>query len=59
MKNRITETKITKLKKNEIFVFGSNPEGNHIGGAAKLAVEKFVPKRNSKGLQGQSMLLTP
>ena len=27
--------------KNAIFVFGSNLNGNHIGGAAKVAVEKF------------------
>lgn len=32
---------IKELKKNEIFVFGSNRNGNHWGGAAKLAYEKF------------------
>ncbi len=35
---------ITKLKRNEIFVFGSNADGNHAGGAAKLAHEKFGAK---------------
>jgi len=32
---------ITSLSKNEIFVFGSNKEGYHIGGAAKIAHESF------------------
>lgn len=27
MKNRITSTKIEKLNKNQIFVFGSNKDG--------------------------------
>ena len=33
MKN-YTPEKITSLKENEIFVFGSNLNGNHAGGAA-------------------------
>lgn len=32
---------ITKLEKNEIFVFGSNISGKHIGGAAKFAKDNF------------------
>lgn len=32
---------ITKLKKNEIFVFGSNANGAHAGGAALTAFKKF------------------
>jgi len=32
---------ITELKENEIFVFGSNLNGHHYGGAAKLAFNKF------------------
>lgn len=32
---------IYDLKPNEIFVFGSNLNGYHDGGAAKLAYEKF------------------
>ena len=32
---------ITKLKKNEIFVFGSNANGAHAGGAAFTAFKKF------------------
>lgn len=34
MKNRTTQSEIKKLKKNEIFVFGSNSKGDHAGGAA-------------------------
>ena len=45
---------ITKLKKNEIFVFGSNAEGNHAGGAAKLAKEKFGAGQGvARGITGQ------
>jgi len=32
---------ITKLKENEIFVFGSNLAGSHGGGAAKYAKDNF------------------
>jgi len=32
---------ITKLKDNQVFVFGSNLSGNHLGGAAKQAYEDF------------------
>jgi hypothetical protein len=41
--NSLTQIKcmITKLKKNEIFVFGSNLNGAHAGGAALLAFQKF------------------
>lgn len=38
---RTTPDKITYLKTNEVFVFGSNLEGAHGGGAARLAYEKF------------------
>lgn len=54
MKNRITQDSITKLKKNEIFVFGSNALGQHSGGAAKLAKEKFKAKEGiGRGITGQ------
>lgn len=50
-----TPNNITELKENEIFVFGSNKLGNHAGGAAKLAVEKFgAIMGQAEGLQGQS-----
>lgn len=38
---RTTANNITGLKANEKFVFGSNHEGYHIAGAAKVAYEKF------------------
>jgi len=37
----VTPKFIRELKDNEIFVFGSNIEGKHLGGAAKLATNKF------------------
>ena len=46
---------ITELKENQIFVFGSNAHGYHVGGAACQAVENFgAVMGQSKGLQGQS-----
>ena len=39
--NRITSDRITSLNDNEIFVFGSNKEGMHGGGAARIAYEDF------------------
>lgn len=51
----ITPNQINNLKPNEIFVFGSNLDGNHAGGAAKFAVMKFGAEMgNGIGLQGQS-----
>lgn len=46
---------ITTLKPNEVFVFGSNNQGKHGKGAAKLAHEKFGAIYGTPvGLQGQS-----
>ena len=46
---------IEKLDKNEIFVFGSNGQGAHFGGAAATAIHKFGAKMGqAEGLQGQS-----
>ena len=46
---------ITELQPNEIFVFGSNLEGMHGGGAARIACSKFGAKMGQGvGLQGQS-----
>ena len=36
-----TPEKITSLQQGEIFVFGSNLQGMHGGGAARMAFEKF------------------
>lgn len=50
-----TSDNITTLKDNEIFVFGSNLEGAHGGGAALLAYHKFgAIWGQGIGLQGQS-----
>lgn len=43
---------------NTIFVFGSNPEGRHGAGAAKVAVDQFGAKLGQgEGLQGNSYAL--
>ena len=52
---RTTPERITELKDNEIFVFGSNLSGMHGGGAALLAYRKFgAIWGQGVGLQGQS-----
>lgn len=46
---------ITSLKPNEIFVFGSNPEGRHGGGTARIAHQHYgADLGNGRGIQGQS-----
>ena len=55
MKKRISSDFIDKLEENEIFVFGSNLEGLHGGGAARIAYEEFgAIWGQGIGLQGQS-----
>ena len=50
-----TPERISELKQNEIFVFGSNLAGAHGGGAARLAYERFgAIWGQGVGLQGQS-----
>ena len=52
---RISPDFINTLKENEIFVFGSNLEGMHGGGAARVAYNKFgAIWGQGVGLQGQS-----
>ena len=42
MYNReFTSERISELKENEVFVFGSNLAGLHGGGAARLAYNRF------------------
>lgn len=43
MNGRITSPRITELQPGEIFVFGSNLEGHHGGGAALLAWKSGEP----------------
>lgn len=55
MNTRITSNRITELKPDEIFVFGSNLEGAHGGGAALLAWRKWgAIWGQGSGLQGQT-----
>ena len=50
-----TPGRITELKPNEVFVFGSNLAGAHGGGAARLAYHRFgAIWGQGVGLQGQS-----
>ena len=52
---RIASNHIVTLQSNEIFVFGSNLAGQHEGGAAWLAYQKFgAVWGQGVGLQGQS-----
>ena len=54
-RDRITPDNIKSLKGNEIFVFGSNLQGMHAGGAARTAAHKFgAVMGQGVGLQGQS-----
>jgi hypothetical protein len=52
---KYTPENITSLEPEEIFVFGSNLEGNHAGGAARVALERFgAIMGQGVGIQGQS-----
>ncbi len=48
---------ITKLDKNEIFVFGSNLAGRHGAGAAKQAMKWGAKYGQWYGLQGQTFAI--
>ena len=55
MEKRIAPDFIRSLGENEIFVFGSNLAGMHMGGAARIAMDKFgAVWGQGVGLQGQS-----
>ena len=52
---RVTPDHIDHLEGNEIFVFGSNVNGHHGGGAAAFAMNRFgAVWGQGEGLQGQS-----
>lgn len=52
---RTTPDWIEELRPGEIFVFGSNLEGMHGGGAARLACSRFGARwGQGDGLQGRS-----
>ena len=53
--NRVTPNRITDLEDGQVFVFGSNAAGNHDGGAARFALERFgAVYGQGRGLQGRS-----
>ncbi len=55
---KFTPNNITSLKPGEIFVFGSNTEGRHGKGAAKLALDRFGARwGDAEGLTGQCYAL--
>lgn len=51
---RTTPSWITSLQPDEVFVFGSNLQGLHAGGAAKLAMQWGAIWGQGIGLQGQT-----
>ena len=54
-KRRIASSRVTRLASNEVFVFGSNLQGLHGGGAAHYAYEHFGAEwGQGVGLYGQS-----
>lgn len=55
MERKYTPDMITRLAENEIFVFGSNLQGMHAGGAARIAHKLFGAMwGQGVGLQGSS-----
>lgn len=52
-----TGIEIKELQENQIFVFGSNPEGRHGAGAAKAAMKFGAKYGVGRGLQGQTYAL--
>ena len=52
---KYTPENISSLGEDEIFVFGSNLAGNHAGGAARVARQRFgAVMGQGVGIQGQS-----
>lgn len=55
MGREYTPENITDLGPDDIFVFGSNLQGDHAGGAASVAYDRFGAIRGQGvGIQGQS-----
>jgi len=53
--HRVTPNHIKHLKAGQVFVFGSNGKGEHIGGSSKLALDCFgAVMGQAEGLQGRS-----
>jgi len=53
-RSRITPDFITSLDEDEIFVFGSNLQGMHGGGAARMALKWGAVMGQGIGLQGKT-----
>ncbi|MCO5269473.1 MAG: hypothetical protein M9897_11345 [Brumimicrobium sp.] len=53
-RGQISSDNITSLMYDEIFVFGSNKEGNHAGGAAKQALKWGAIQGQGEGIQGKT-----
>lgn len=51
---KFTPDKVLELKDNQVFVFGSNLRGNHLGGAAKDALKFGAEMGKGVGIQGNS-----
>lgn len=52
---RFTPASISELAPGEVFVFGSNADGAHAGGAARFAADRFgAIWGQGEGLQGDS-----
>ena len=54
MKNRTTSNYITSLQPGEVFVFGSNLDGFHAGGAARQAMKWGAVYGQGVGMQGDT-----
>ncbi|WP_300370111.1 hypothetical protein [Brachyspira sp.] len=55
--NRIASNNIKELKDNEVFVFGSNTQGAHGGGAARFAMNFGAVYGQAFGLQGKTFAI--
>ena len=54
---RVSEKHIDKLEYDEVFVFGSNTEGMHAGGAARMAMNWGAIYGKAFGLQGKTFAI--
>ena len=54
---RVSAKHIHKLEDDEVFVFGSNTEGMHAGGAARMAMNWGAVYGKAFGLQGKTFAI--
>ena len=54
---RVSAKHIDKLEDDEVFVFGSNTEGMHAGGAARMAMDWGAIYGKAFGLQGKTFAI--